>query len=232
MEEIWKDIKGFEGLYQVSNKGNVKNRFNKLISQENCKGYLRVHLHKNSKYSHFLVHRLVAEAFIDNSSNLPQVNHKDEDKTNNCVENLEWCDAKYNVNYGTSNYRRSEVQKGKIFSDKHKKNISEALKKSEIFHKVINSPEYRQKLKNAQKDKPQLNRKDLSQPLCQYTLDGVFVASYPSAKEASRQTKIPQANISRCCNGGFQWKGKWINVTQANGFIWKKVKDLPELEFS
>lgn len=112
-KEIWKDILGYEGLYQVSNFGRVKSlKFGKekiLIPGKNKKtGYLQVVLCKENILKTYLVHRLVAEAFIDNPDNLPQVNHKDENKLNNVVSNLEWCDAKYNINYGTAIQRSSE----------------------------------------------------------------------------------------------------------------------------
>ena len=107
MEEIWKDIKGYEGLYKISNFGNVKSlniKRNRKLSITRH-GYLYVDLSKNDVRKHFYVHRLVAAAFIDNPDNLPQVNHIDEDKTNNCVSNLEWCDRKYNNNYGKRVHR-------------------------------------------------------------------------------------------------------------------------------
>lgn len=117
MEEIWIDINGYEGVYQVSNLGNVKSlsrdirvsdklgghrkKKESLLKFDVCKnGYLRVNLNKDGIGKHFLVHRLVAEAFLPNPQKLPQVNHKDENKTNNRVDNIEWCDAKYNSNYG------------------------------------------------------------------------------------------------------------------------------------
>lgn len=113
--EVWKDIKVYEGLYQVSNYGRVKSLNYHLTKKEmvlkaspDCGGYLKVVLYKNGKRKHFLVHRLVAEAFLPNPDNLPQINHKDEDKTNNIVENLEWCDVRYNINYGTHNERVAE----------------------------------------------------------------------------------------------------------------------------
>lgn len=107
MEEIWKDIEGYEGLYQVSNMGRVKSvRRNILLKSRIARGYERVNLSKNGKYLTKKVHRLVANAFIPNPDNLPQVNHKDENKTNNCVDNLEWCDSKYNINYGMGNKKR------------------------------------------------------------------------------------------------------------------------------
>ena len=111
-EEIWKDVVGYEGLYQVSNNGRVKSlKFGKekILKPGKLKnGYLRVNLCKNEKQKHFLVHRLVALTFITNPNNLPDVNHKDENKENNRVENLEWCDCKYNINYGTRTQRIAE----------------------------------------------------------------------------------------------------------------------------
>ena len=106
-KEVWKEIQGYEGKYQVSNLGNMKSlNFHgtgkeHLLNQNLCKGYLHVGLSKNGKSKTILVHRLVATAFIDNPNNLPVINHKDECKTNNCVDNLEWCDYRYNAIYGT-----------------------------------------------------------------------------------------------------------------------------------
>ena len=98
MQEVWKDIEGYEGYYQVSNLGRVKQiKFNRLLKLccDNY-GYLIVVLSKNGIHRTRTVHRLVAETFIPNESNYPQVNHKDENKTNNNVTNLECCDNKYN----------------------------------------------------------------------------------------------------------------------------------------
>ncbi len=117
MLEIWKDIEGYEGLYQVSNLGNVKSLGNggsnasreKLLkTHKNQKGYLRVRLCKEGKTKNHLIHRLVAVEFIENPNNYSQLNHRDEDKTNNQVTNLEWCDCLYNINYGTRNQRISK----------------------------------------------------------------------------------------------------------------------------
>ena len=111
MIEIYKDIQGYEG-YQVSNHGNIKSLGNSKTRKEKIlkpfnttKCYLQVELSKQGKRKKYLVHRLVAEAFIDNPNNLPQVNHKNEIKTDNRVENLEYCSAEYNNNYGTHNQR-------------------------------------------------------------------------------------------------------------------------------
>ena len=115
MEE-WKNVIGYEGLYEVSNMGNVRNvRRNTLLKLSKTNyGYIQVHLYKNGIRTGFQVHRLVAEAFLSNPDNLPMINHKDEDKTNNSVDNLEWCDAKYNVNYGhrTENAINTRVKNG------------------------------------------------------------------------------------------------------------------------
>ena len=107
MKEIWKDIKGYEGIYQVSNFGRIKSSYTKRILKggKNKAGYLLVGLYKQGVLSRKSIHRLVAEAFIPNPDNKPEVNHIDENKTNNMVSNLEWMTAKENINHGTRNER-------------------------------------------------------------------------------------------------------------------------------
>ena len=111
MMEIWHDTEGYEGLYQVSNKGHVKSlKWGKeriLRPMINSSGYYHIGLYNDGVRKAFRLHRLVAEAFIPNPDNLPEINHRDENKKNNCVENLEWCDRGYNINYGTRNERVS-----------------------------------------------------------------------------------------------------------------------------
>ena len=114
---VWKDIKGYEGIYQISNYGEVMRlmsydsrghlRSSKILKQRtNQYGYLQLGLHKDGVEKKYLVYRLVAENFIDNPNNYPEINHKDENKQNNSVSNLEWCDRNYNVNYGNAQYKR------------------------------------------------------------------------------------------------------------------------------
>ncbi|MDV4829909.1 NUMOD4 motif-containing HNH endonuclease [Enterococcus faecium] len=111
MEE-WRDIAGYEEEYEVSNCGRVRSlnymrtkQAKELTPVKDGMGYLFVNLYKNGKNRGFKIHRLVAQAFIPNPENKPQVNHIDEDKTNNCAENLEWCTAKENMNHGTRTKR-------------------------------------------------------------------------------------------------------------------------------
>lgn len=117
-EEIWKDIIGFEGRYMISNFGNVKSKKyrhhnnEKILKQEDNYGYKRICLFtKEGKKKHYRIHRLVAEAFIPNPNNYLEINHKDENRTNNCMNNLEWCTHTYNINYGT---RTKKARLGKI----------------------------------------------------------------------------------------------------------------------
>ena len=112
-----KDIKGYEGLYAITSCGKVwsyhSNKFLKPYNH-NC-GYLSVNLSKNNKCKTCLIHRLVAEAFIANPDNLPQVNHKDENKFNNCLSNLEFCPVTYNNNYGTRTKRAAETHSTAVY---------------------------------------------------------------------------------------------------------------------
>lgn len=183
MKEIWKDVKGYEGLYIVSNFGNVKSldrymnnkhhtktlKKGKLLKNSLIKktGYLRVTLSNKGKYISKSVHRLVAEAFIPNPNNYPQINHIDEDKQNNRADNLEWCTALYNNNYGN-----------------HSKNISKTRTKNKKgFKKVF-----------------------------QYNKKMEIICIYNSTREVGRKYNVSNNIISRCCRGikkeylGYIWR--------------------------
>lgn len=127
MEEIWKPVVGFEGLYEVSNYGNVRSlshrqsfEFRDTIRTRTIKGkmlkpaivdgYHRVQLFKDGVGYNKPVHRLVAIAFIENPNEYPMINHRDENRTNNRVDNLEWCTSKYNANYGNASAKKSAAR--------------------------------------------------------------------------------------------------------------------------
>lgn len=171
MEE-WKDIKGYEGLYQISNEGRIKSlRTNIIMSPKtDKKGYLVICFSVGGNMKSFKVNRLVAEAFIPNPNNLPCTNHKNCIPNDNRVENLEWCDYLYNNHYD------DRIEKAR--------------------NKMINNPQ-------------------ISKVVYKYTLDGKFVAKYPSANEAQRDMGIETSRgVSMCCRGiipsykGYRWSYK------------------------
>ena len=125
ISEIWKDVKDYEGLYQISNLGNIrKMRFiNNITNKEkqfnikpqiNNSGYYRVMLFKNGNYKNKLLHRIVAETFINNPDKKNQVNHKDGNKLNNCVQNLEWCSQSENMKHAYKNKLAKSYATGKF----------------------------------------------------------------------------------------------------------------------
>ena len=139
-QEEWKSIPGYDGKYEISNWGRVKsykqNSNGKILSPgNNGLGYYFVCLFKGKKEKKIFVHRLVAEAFIPNSNNLPEVNHKDEGKGNNHVTNLEWCSRAYNLAYGTRVERISkrvvQLDKGGNFIAEFE-SINEAARRTGI----------------------------------------------------------------------------------------------------
>lgn len=111
-----KDVVGYENIYGVTSCGRVYSYKNKKFLKPGHykNGYLFVNLYKNGERKPYYIHRLVGEAYIPNIDNLPQINHKDENKANNCLQNLEWCDAKYNINYGTRNEKAANSNKKPI----------------------------------------------------------------------------------------------------------------------
>lgn len=146
VEVVRKSVKGYEGYYEVDQFGRVYGvdrmilvndngrQYNKLLKAKqmkqsiHTKGYKTVSLTKDGKTKTCYVHRIVAEAFVDNPDNLSFINHKDEDKTNNFVDNLEWCTNEYNINYGTATKRRARALKGKKHTKEHNSKISISMK--------------------------------------------------------------------------------------------------------
>lgn len=148
-EVVRKPVNGYEGRYEVDQFGRVFSIEREVIVNDNGRiykkpirgkrlkqsvhtcGYKTVPLTKNGKTKTVYVHRIVAEAFIDNPDNLPYINHKDEDKTNNFVENLEWCTAQYNATYGKAREKHAKALRGRHHTEEHKQKISDSLKR---FH--------------------------------------------------------------------------------------------------
>jgi hypothetical protein len=183
-KEIWKNIKGYEGFYQVSNLGRVKS-LDRYITYSNGNviftkgkiingfkkdnGYWSIDLYKNGTKKKFHKHRLVAMEFIPNPENKPEVNHKDENRSNNCVDNLNWCTSKENKHYGSLPERRKEIAK--------------------------------------------ITAAKLSKPVDQYSLDGKYITTFKSSSEVERTLGIPATSIIRNCKcvktktcAGYIWK--------------------------
>lgn len=193
MKEIWKDIQGYEGRYQVSNLGRVKSLNRKRwngYTFANLKGkILKLRHHKDKDYLSVILYdghrngktietqRLVAQAFIPNPNNLPCVNHKDENPQNNKALNLEWCDYHYNNNYGNHNLKLSltrQKKKYKIIAIRNGKKASKKVK--------------------------------------QLDLNGKLLHIYPSQTEAARKTGSKRDGISDCCRGKHK---------SHNGYLWE-----------
>lgn len=149
MKEIWKDIKDYEGLYQVSDLGRVKSLDRFVCCKNNttklCKGrllrihkndYLFVRLCNESIYKTKYIHKLVAQAFIPNPNGLPEINHKDENKLNNNIENLEWCTITYNNSYGT----RTQKTRKRVYQCDIKGNIIKLWDGIRIASRELNIP--------------------------------------------------------------------------------------------
>lgn len=202
MEEIWIDIKGYEGLYKVSNLGKIKSldkqmmvygfqkepiktiRKGKILKPRITRyGYEKVLLTKNNKSKNYFVHRLVAISFIENPNNYNEVNHIDGNKRNNNILNLEWCTHSQNMKH--------------CFDNKLRKNNAKPM----LGLTYENNP--------------------LSKKVYQYDLDMNFIKEWGSIREASESIGVDASNISKCCNG---------HAKTCKGFIWKTEQFKKELE--
>lgn len=194
MEEIWKPVVGYEGLYEVSHMSSVRSlRSNVILKHMEIKSnplkYEVVALYKNGKYKRFLVHRLVALAFNPNPGNKPFVDHIDGDVHNNRADNLRWCTAKENRNNPITSERCAKARRGYKFSDDYKKRMSESLK-----GKYTGSKHW------------------LSKKVIQFSKDGEFIKVWDSAKDIERKLGYRGNNICDACNGKYAY---------AYGYIWK-----------
>ncbi len=191
----WKSIIGYENEYLVSNNGDVFSLRSKkrLKPSINEKGYMRVCLQKRGMKSWKRVNRLVAEAFIPNPDNLPMVNHKDEDKTNNFLENLEWCTAQYNNTYGNKAKRQANKIRGIAHSNEHKKKITSSILKYYETH-----------------DSASIGRISEKRKGVVGVRNGESV-QFQSVKDAAIAVNGSRANITRSCNSktrkayGYKW---------------------------
>lgn len=202
MKETWKPIKNYEGLYEVSNKGQVRSLNYKrtgeikiLKLRVNKYGYLQVHLSKNGKHYAKSIHRLVAQTFIPNPNNYSQVNHKDEKRDNNNVENLEWCNCKYNNNYGNRNKKISESISGEKHFMYGKHHTESTKNKLRVAFSGVNNPMYGMK-----GDKSPVAKK----VKCVNTGE-----IFNSIREAGDFCNMKHpSNISECCKGKRKTAGK------------------------
>lgn len=206
MGEIWKDIKNYEGYYQVSNFGNVRS-VRRTVNCRNGKrtvyerfmkpnemplGYKQVGLSKECSTTRFFVHRLVAMAFIRNPNNFSCINHKDGNPANNCADNLEWCDHKYNSNYHLCKQKQSEFMKSR-YAD------------LSTLHKNIPHP----------------------RPVCQLGLDGKLIRVFNVLRDVQAEG-FSIRNVRNCadCLGG-----KWNKPTKHGfskthrGYRWVWLED-------
>jgi len=242
-KELFKDVVGYEGSYSVSNMGVVKSLPRTIIRKDdvstklngkvlnyniNRKGYLMVKISINANSRYMTVHRLVAIAFIPNPNNHPQVNHIDGVKTNNFVNNLEWCTNEYNMQHaienGLMNFDSAKLQVSQFSLDgvfiKTFKSIRQASEETNTTHSGISMCSrglynyysgFIWRLGN-EMDNPDVKPHSGNQckPVNQYDLDGNFIKRYPSQKVASN-FGFKRANISLCCNGkqdnhkGYKW---------------------------
>lgn len=182
MKENWKDIKNYEGLYQISNFGRIKSlkkwcgnkyvqkwtKCEKILKQaKHYHGYKYVILSKNKETKKEYVHRLVARAFLNNDNEYKEINHKDGNKQNNCVENLEWCDRSWNVSHS--------YKSGLLVPKRSKNNV-------------------------------------LSKAVIQYDKNGSFIKKWDCIKDVFRELNIKDISITKCCKnqqktaGGYIWK--------------------------
>lgn len=242
--ELWKNIPNYEGFYQVSNYGRFKanDRYvdnprgksrhlkSKIISLWKKKdGYYTILLYSHGSRQAFPAHRIVAAVFVPNTQNLPIINHKDENPSNNCFWNLEWCDHTYNMNYGTANIRKSQHLtnrkdislrvfqfdfNGKFIQSYPSANEAQrqtGIKANHILDVCRNGRStsaggYIWSFENSESSFESINKRIQKnsfqykeKKVLQLSLDGKLIAKYASIKEACEKTGIKRYSISACC---------------------------------
>jgi hypothetical protein len=234
MEEVWKFIEGFGENYEISSFGRVRNsKTSKYLKPySNSDGYLVVGLSKNNKIKTISVHRLVAKSFIPNPNNLPEVNHKDYNVTNNCYDNLEWCNRQYNIEYSKNRIAKATKER---FSRTIYQYSSEGIL-IKIWNLVmdiqrelgLNSRQVTDCCNNKVKTcgnyvwsyRP-LSLKEIKEkflrnqkPVLQLSPEGMLIREWDSAKLAGISLTVDTGHIAKCCKGerssagGFKWRYK------------------------
>lgn len=247
--EIWKNVEGYGNFYEVSNLGRVRSkeriteiqpychivRKSRILKAQFNGNYYRVVVSFNGKYRQVLIHRLVAETFIPNPNNLSEVNHKDEDKSNNDVSNLEWCTRLYNMAYGTKSARHSlfmTLTKGKSVSQytldgvfvadyatieqaRKAVNITRGGIKNTCDGKQKSAGGYMWRYRGEQP--PKKIRRNNCKRVEQYSKDGKLIATFDSVKEAT--IALGQKSFNNITEN---LKGR---SASAYGYIWKYAKE-------
>ena len=236
MKEIWKDILGYEGYYQVSNFGNVKS-MDRIVERKNNgtgnlplksrilslntypRGYKRVTLRKNNISKSFFVHRLVAEAFIPNPNNYPYVNHKDENPSNNHSDNLEWCTNEYNMSYGTLGHRISLAKSKKVFQFDLDGNFLNTFYGITAASRItdISSTSIRNCCHGTSKSaggflwsfskKVKVPKYKQTKIVKKYDKNHILIKTYRSMSEAKKEEKICSQTFNKYANKDIMYKG-------------------------
>lgn len=196
MNEVWKDVEGYEGRYQVSNLGNVKSLnygghgyARNLVPKRNNFGRLWVQLFKDGSSTNMLIHRLVAMAFIPNPNNYPQINHIDENPRNNRVDNLEWCTCQENVAKYLANHPTVQSEHGKLCAG-----VKRPSRKTNHYKRTVFTA----------------FKRDI--PILQLSIDNDVIDNWDNIATVCRINGLNYTSILECCQGkrktayGFKWR--------------------------
>jgi len=207
--ERWLPVAGYEGLYEVSDKGRIKsvkrfrNRKDRIMKPSTRRdGYLSVNLSKNGTVHSYVVHRIVATAFIPNPDNLEMVNHKDENKVNNCVDNLEWCTRSYNQIYSMNLH----PERRQVFGNNFKDKVTGESSSPRTKHLPV---KYFRRIE-------------------QRSLDDEYIQTFDSLAHAAGETGLQTGNIKAVCDRNASTRERKTHknyVSYHGGYIWRYAKD-------